>query len=238
VRTVVVYVHGLWLNGWESLLLRKRLSRDLSGSALAFRYSSVGAGLMENVLALRAFLGGVRADTLHLVGHSLGGLIILELFQSAATRVGGVERELSFPPGRIVLLGSPVRGSRAARKLSRIALGRRILGLTAHEALLAERDREWHGGREVGIIAGTLPLGFGRLLGSFDAPSDGTVLLAETYLAGATQHISLHTTHSGMVYSAEVARRTARFLRDGVFGPLSSAERGDRGRSNPDVVRR
>ncbi len=217
-RTVVVYVHGLWLNGWESVLLRQRLSRHLNCTALSFRYSSVGAGLTENARALRGFLAGVHTDVLHLVGHSLGGLVILESFESAAARAGDVEGQLSLPPGRIVLLGSPVRGSRAARNLSQGAFGRRILGLTAHEALLPERDRKWLGGREVGIIAGTVPLGLGRLLGPFDSPSDGTVLLAETYLAGATQHVSLRTTHTGMVYSAEVARRTARFLRDGVFG--------------------
>jgi pimeloyl-ACP methyl ester carboxylesterase len=218
VRTVVVYVHGLWLNGWESLLLRKRLSRDLNGSAQAFRYSSVGAGLVENALALRAFLGDVRADTLHLVGHSLGGLIILELFESAAARAGDAEGELSLPPGRIVLLGSPVQGSRAARNLVRLPFGRRILGVTAHEALLPERDRRWHGRREVGIIAGTVPMGAGRIVGPFDSPSDGTVLVAETHLPGAKQHISLRTTHTGLLCSPEVARRAASFLRDGVFG--------------------
>jgi len=218
VRTVVVYVHGLWLNGWESLLLRKRLSRDLNGSAQAFRYSSVGAGLAENALALRAFLGGVRADTLHLVGHSLGGLIILELFESAAARTGDGQGELSLPPGRIVLLGSPVRGSRAARNVARLPFGRRILGLTAHDALLPEADRRWPGGREVGIIAGTVPLGAGRIVGWFNLPSDGTVLVAETHLPGAKQHISLRTTHTGLLLSLEAARRTASFLRDGVFG--------------------
>jgi pimeloyl-ACP methyl ester carboxylesterase len=218
VRTVVVYVHGLWLNGWESLLLRTRLSRDLNGSAQAFRYSSVSAGLAENALALRAFLGGVRADTLHLVGHSLGGLIILELFESAAARAGDGEGELSLPPGRIVLLGSPVRGSRAARNLARLPFGRSILGVTAHEALLPESDRRWTGRREVGIIAGTVPMGAGRIVGRFDSPSDGTVLVAETHLRGAKQHISLRTTHTGLLLSLEVARRTASFLRDGVFG--------------------
>jgi pimeloyl-ACP methyl ester carboxylesterase len=218
VRTVVVYVHGLWLTGWESLLLRKRLARDLNGSAQAFRYSSVRAGLAENALALRAFLGGVRADTLHLVGHSLGGLIILELFERAAARAGDREGELSLPPGRIVLLGSPVRGSRAARNVARLPFGRRILGLTAYEALLLEGDRRWPGGREIGIIAGTMPMGAGRIVGRFDSPSDGTVLVAETHLPGAKQHISLRTTHTGLLYSREVARRTASFLRDGVFG--------------------
>jgi pimeloyl-ACP methyl ester carboxylesterase len=217
VRTVVVYVHGLWLTGWESLVLRKRLSQDLNGSAQAFRYSSVRAGLAENALALRAFLCGVRAETLHLVGHSLGGLIILELFESAAARAGDGEGELSLPPGRIVLLGSPVRGSRAARNVARLPFGPRILGLTAHEALLPEGDRRWSVGREVGIIAGTVPMGAGRIVGGFDSPSDGTVLVAETHLPGAKQHICLRTTHTGLLFSLEVARRTASFLRDGVF---------------------
>lgn len=214
-RTVIVYVHGLWLNGWESVLLRHRLSRHLNCTALSFRYSSVGAGLAENARALGVFLAGIETQTLHLVGHSLGGLVILDLFGNGAARTG--EATASLPPGRIVLLGSPVRGSRAARNLSRRPLGRRILGRTAHEALLPECERQWLGEREIGIIAGTVPMGFGRFMGSFDSPSDGTVLVAETQLVGAKQHLSLRTTHTGMVYSPKVARCVARFLRDGVF---------------------
>jgi pimeloyl-ACP methyl ester carboxylesterase len=216
VRAVVVYVHGLWLNGWESLLLRQRLSRQLNCTTLSFPYASVGAGLEENVRALAAFLGGLHADTLHLVGHSMGGAVILELFESSAARSAPIVVG-KLPPGRIVLLGSPVRGSRAARNLSRLPFGRRMLGLTAHEALLPERDRQWRGERELGIIAGTLPMGMGRFLGRFNSPSDGTVLVAETHIVGVKQHLALRTTHSGMVYSPEVARRVAKFLRDGSF---------------------
>jgi hypothetical protein len=127
-----------------------------------------------------------------------------------------------LPPGRIVLLGSPVRGSRAARNLSLRPFGRRILGLTAHEALLPQRERQWVGGRELGIIAGTLPVGFGRFMGPFDSPSDGTVLVNETYMVGAKQHVSLRTTHTGMVYSSKVARQVASFLRDGYFATQNS----------------
>ena len=214
-RTVVVYVHGLWLNGWESLLLRQRLSRQLHCTTLSFPYASIGAGLEENVRALAGFLGDLHADAVHLVGHSMGGLVILELFESRAARSVSVVGKL--PPGRIVLLGSPVRGSRAARNLSQLPFGRRMLGRTAHEALLPERDRQWRGERELGIIAGTVPAGFGRLMGSFEAPSDGTVLVEETHLPGAQQHISMRTTHSGMVYSAPVARQIASFLQDGRF---------------------
>ena len=214
-RTVVVYVHGLWLNGWESLLLRQRLSRQLNCTTLSFPYASLGAGLEENVRSLAGFLGGLNADTLHLVGHSMGGAVILEFFESSAARSAPVAGRL--PPGRIVLLGSPVRGSRAARNLSQLPFGRRMLGRTAHEALLPERDRRWRGERELGIIAGTVPVGFGRFMGPFDAPSDGTVLVEETHLPGAKQHLSMRTTHSGMVYSALVARQIASFLREGRF---------------------
>jgi pimeloyl-ACP methyl ester carboxylesterase len=218
--TVVVYVHGLWLNGWESLLLRQRLSRRLNCTTLAFRYTSLGAGLSDNVGGLAAFLGGLTADTLHLVGHSMGGSVVLEFFERSAARGANVAGKL--PPGRIVLLGSPVRGSRAARNLSQLPFGRRMLGRTAHEALLPERDRRWRGERELGVIAGTLPVGFGRLIGPFDAPSDGTVLVEETYLPGAKQHLSMRTTHSGMLYSALVARQVASFLRDGLFADENS----------------
>jgi pimeloyl-ACP methyl ester carboxylesterase len=214
VRTVVVYVHGLWFNGWESLLLRQRLSRQLSCGTLSFPYASLGVRLGENVRALAAFLAGLNADTVHLVGHSMGGAVILELFEAGAARSAVLGQ---LPPGRIVLLGSPVRGSRAARNLSQLPFGGRILGRTAHEALLPERHRRWCGARELGIIAGTSPVGFGRFLGSFDAPSDGTVLVEETHLPGAKQHLCMRTTHSGMVYSAAVARQVASFLREGRF---------------------
>ena len=50
-----------------------------------------------------------------------------------------------------------------------------------------------------------------------DAPNDGTVLVEETYLAGAKEHVTLRVSHSGMMLSAAVARKTAAFLRSGSF---------------------
>jgi pimeloyl-ACP methyl ester carboxylesterase len=215
--TLVVYVHGLWLNGWESLLLRRRLARQLNCTTRSFHYSSVTVGLHENARVLAAFLAPLRADRVHLVGHSMGGLVILELFESGLAAGEASARGAVLPPGRIVLLGAPVRGSLAARNLARRPVGRRLLGLTAQEVLLAERGRRWMGGRELGVIAGNLPVGLGRLTGPFASPSDGTVLVEETHLSGAKEHLILRTTHSGMMYSALVARQVASFLRDGRF---------------------
>jgi pimeloyl-ACP methyl ester carboxylesterase len=215
VSTLVVYVHGLWLNGWESVLLRKRLSRDLGSRTRSFPYPSVSADLAANARALGEFLRKERADTMHLVGHSLGGLVILELFNGMASDRSG--NGLTLPPGGIVLLGCPARGSRAARNLAQRPFGRYMLGLTGREALLASREPTWSGTRDLGVIAGNLPIGFGRLVGPFDEPNDGTVMVSETRIPGARQHLTIHTSHSALVYSGAVARHTAAFLRDGRF---------------------
>ena len=54
------------------------------------------------------------------------------------------------------------------------------------------------------------------LRGSGQGP-DGTVLVEETYLPGAKDHIVLSISHTGMLFSATVARQVACFLRDGRF---------------------
>jgi pimeloyl-ACP methyl ester carboxylesterase len=208
VSTVVVYVHGLWLPGQESFLLRRRLGRALAADTHSFVYSSVGASVDANAMTLYRYLLDIRAEIVHLVAHSLGGLVILKLFE-----FGGVEQ---LAPGRIVLLGAPVQGSWSARRLARSSLGRHMMG-DAAEALIATRPRRWDGARELGVIAGNRAMGIGRLLGPMGAPNDGTVLVGETALPGATQQLLLPVSHSEMPFSSRVARQTIAFLRDGRF---------------------
>jgi pimeloyl-ACP methyl ester carboxylesterase len=215
--TRVVYVHGLWLNGWESVLLRRRLSGQMGCETSAFSYSSVGAGPAANARALAEFLERMSADTLHLVAHSLGGLVVLDLFETVLSADGRLPSGRVLPPGRIVFLGSPVQGSRAAQHLARLPFGRSIMGLTANEVLVTPRARRWGGARALGVIAGSLPLGLGRLVGPLDGPNDGTVLVEETRLPGAAEHLTVRTSHSSLVYSATVARQAATFLRAGRF---------------------
>ncbi len=218
---LVVYVHGLWLNGWEAAWLRQRLSRELGCETRLFPYFSVTADLMANARALAGFLAQTRTDSLHLVGHSMGGALILEIFEREAAAGGPLAPGRPLPPGRIVLLGSPVRGSRAARRLARLPYGRKMLGSTAHELLLEPRERRWSGARDLGVIAGDIPFGLGRLAGPLDAPNDGTVLVEETRLPGAKAQLTLHATHSGLLFSTTVARQTAAFLRDGRFAEVT-----------------
>lgn len=209
--TVVVYVHGLWQSGAESIWLRRRLSQDLDADARAFSYPSVAADASANARALATYLTAIRADTLHLVGHSLGGLVILKLFNEEADAAG------RLPPGRIVLLGSPLRGSRTAQNLARLPFGRKIMGVGVGEELLVPRERRWNRARDLGIIVGDLGFGLGRLVGTLDGPSDGTVLVEETQLPGAADRVVLRVSHTGMLFSGHVAKQTAAFLSRGRF---------------------
>ncbi len=206
-KTIVVFIHGLWVNGAEGLVLRRRLARDLNAEERTFSYRSVTASLNDNAAAFGAFLASLHADALHVVGHSLGGVVTLKLFDNPP----------ALPPGRIVLLGSPVGGSRAAQNFAKIPFGARILGLSIRQAAQPAQVRGWRGARDLGIIAGTRPLGMGRLVTSFDGPSDGTVSVAETHLPGATDELAVPVNHTGLVFSGLVARQTAAFLRDGRF---------------------
>jgi pimeloyl-ACP methyl ester carboxylesterase len=209
VRTVVVYVHGLWLSGNEAGILLRRLARTLNAKTRAFSYASMTSSISDSAQALATFLREQRADTLHLVGHSLGGLVILKLFESA--------EGAQLPPGRIVLLGSPLNGSRAAQNLARMPFGRKIMGRGVREELLTERQRRWTGQRELGVIAGSVGIGLGRLVGVHGAPSDGTVFVEETRLPGILDHLVLRVSHTALPFSSTVARQTAAFLNDGSF---------------------
>jgi pimeloyl-ACP methyl ester carboxylesterase len=207
-RAAVIYVHGLWMSGAESIWLRRRLLRERGYRLQVFRYGSVRAPLTPILESLRDTIAAVDAPQVHLLGHSLGGLLIQRC----------LERYPMQQPGRVVFLGTPAAGSRAARRLARLKGGLRLLGAASAGQLLAQHPRRWDVGRELGIIAGTLPLGFGRLLLKFDEDNDGTVAVSETRLTGAAGFLGVPTTHSGLVWSARVAREAGSFLEYGSFG--------------------
>jgi hypothetical protein len=122
----------------------------------------------------------------------------------------------------VVLLGSPLQGSRAAQGLARWPIGKAMLGITMRDEFLPDvnaspMQRTWNGRRPVGVIAGSGGFGLGRLVASLDGDNDGTVLVAETQLPGAADHIVLPVTHTGMLFSGDVAKQSAEFLRNGKF---------------------
>jgi pimeloyl-ACP methyl ester carboxylesterase len=202
----VVLVHGLWVHGIAMELMRRRVVRG-GYRALAYSYPSVRLTLTENAARLARYLGELSASRLHLVGHSLGGLIVLRALELAP----------SLPPGRVVLCGTPFGESYAARRLGRWPGGRTALGRSLAEWLGPAQSRPAPG-RETGVIAGSSPFGLGRLVvPDLPRPSDGVVSVEETRLPGMRDHVVLPVSHSGMLISRAVARQICAFLRDGAF---------------------
>ena len=91
------------------------------------------------------------------------------------------------------------------------------MGQSVAEELLQRRERRWTHARELGIVAGSQPIGVGQLLAAFDEENDGTVAVSETRMPGAADHIVLPVSHLGMLVSARVARETGTFLTQGRF---------------------
>jgi hypothetical protein len=84
-------------------------------------------------------------------------------------------------------------------------------------ALLQQGVEGWQGGAEVGVVAGCVPHGLGALFAGFDGDHDGTVAIAETRLPGVSDHIVVHASHSGLLFSVEAAEQSIAFLRTGHF---------------------
>ncbi|HEX5160155.1 MAG TPA: hypothetical protein VFV88_00425, partial [Steroidobacteraceae bacterium] len=77
--------------------------------------------------------------------------------------------------------------------------------------------REWRCNRELGVIAGSRPLGLGRFFARFEEECDGTVGVSETKLPGHTAHVTLPVSHMGMLASSAVAEQVGEFLATGAF---------------------
>lgn len=207
----VVCLHGMWMPGSEMAYIKRQLETEHDFNCSLFSYPSVQATLDQNVELLAEHLGKDPRQDMHLVGHSLGGVLALRLLALYP----------DAPVARIVCLGSPLAGSRAASFLTQHEWGSMILGKTITAGVVNESANEWAAQvtnlADVGIIAGTVPLGLGRLVANFDGENDGTVAVSETRLPGARDHICLPVNHMGMVVSKEVADQTAAFLLRGEF---------------------
>ncbi|WP_018934704.1 alpha/beta fold hydrolase [Thioalkalivibrio sp. ALJ24] len=210
-RTTVVTLHGWHMTGVEMALLRRRL-RAAGYRVRAFRYPSRRAAPEEVARALAAWLETLPDDMVHLVGHSLGGVILRHLFT-----VAPVQR-----PGRVVMLGSPLQGSRVAARLASGRAGRWWLGRALDRGLLG--GSPVLRGRQVGMIAGTRGRFPGPLLAELPEPHDGLVAVEETRGPEVSRHLQAPVNHMGLILSDPVARAVAHFLEHGEFGPETTLD--------------
>lgn len=214
-------MHGLWLTGAESFLLRRRLGA-LGWRLHVLPYSSLTESPQRVARRGARYARLIARRTslpVHLVGHSLGGLIIYRMFEQGMLAPDEFGGDLC----RVVFLGTPSCGTASGRALGALRFGRQMLGVAGATELLDQRERRWTFPAQLGVIAGSSGHGLGRLLARLEAPHDGTVEVRETRLPGMTAHCVLPVSHTGMLVSPEVARQVATFLDSGRFAPPPGA---------------
>lgn len=200
----VVLVHGLWFRGWAM----ERMARQISKAGFRvriFSYPTTRQNLEHQAEALYSFACDSGNCLPNFVAHSMGGLITLHMLANHSESACG----------RIVLMGSPLKGSKVARQVSKWPAGHSLLGEA--EPTLVKGIQKWPPNREIGMIAGTRALGLGVLAGGRSGHGDGTVLAEESHHEELQDRIEIPSAHTSMLFSAVAADQAIRFLQKGHF---------------------
>ena len=199
----VFLIHGMGRTPVSMLILAWRLRRAgyrvrLHGYvAAAEPLESITARLRERV---EGRAGGGRY---HLIGHSLGNVVIRD----------GFRRGYPTGLGRVVMLAPPNRPSELAGRLR----GRRLFQGATGDSGQKLADPAFYAGlpvpsAEFGVLAGCRGHRFfgGR-------PNDGILAVEETRLDGMRDFAIVPHTHTFMMNGRDTFERCMRFLREGRF---------------------
>jgi pimeloyl-ACP methyl ester carboxylesterase len=204
-RETVLLIHGLWMNRFAMLYLARSIA--IRGfRARAIGYLSALRDFEQNASRIVRAIRAAPGDRVHLVAHSLGGLVALR----------ALERARDARVRRLVLLGSPIAGSAGGRQMAGSRWGALLLGRTK-SLWVATPPLDIPAGVEVGAIAGSRRFGLGRLVVTLPAPNDGVVTVEETCHPRLADHVTLPVGHSQMLVSKAVAQQAAHFLETGRF---------------------
>lgn len=202
-------VHGLWY-GVTAMWPLARYLQQHGYSVSRFGYASVGGDWEDNVAALVQHLAQYPDQhpdqRLHIVAHSLGGLLAV----AALAR----QDHASTSVTQLLMLGTPLRGSVSAQRLLRSGLTARMLGHSGQvlEQGLADLVPVVARHCRLVMIAGNKPFGLGRLLADFQGAHDGTVAVAETMHPALHEHLLLPVSHTGLLLSPAVLHRVVSSL--------------------------
>jgi hypothetical protein len=200
----LIILHGLGSGAWSMYILAARLGR-MGFDVEVLAYKSHGQSLSQMTDEIQAALPERFKGRFDIVAHSLGGLVAHEL----AKRLGATAIS------KVVMLGSPFLGTRAAGVMVRSRVARFIYGPIWSDLLPAVRRNldVRVDGVTMGMIAGVIP-------GTRFLPrgaSDGLIPLASTKGISFAQHITIPASHATLLISKTVAENVGSFLKYGHF---------------------
>ena len=208
----VALLHGLARSAGSMSELERKIARagfavvnidypSRRRTVAALAADAVGRGMKECLAR--------RAKRVHFVAHSLGGILVRHYMREKP----------AAPVGRVVMLAPPNQGSEMVDGLREVPgfagfFGPAALSLGAGAGSVPRRLGA--AAFELGIIAGDAD--YNPINGLWmEGPSDGTVTVASTTVAGMADHITLPATHSFIVYHDEAIEQAIHFLKTGRF---------------------
>ena len=206
----VVLLHGMGRTTFSMRLLAGRFERA-GFATYVFGYSAREESLEELTVRLQEFVeSNVTRPSYHLVGHSLGNIVIRNGFAQG------------YPTGlkRIVMIAPPNGPTDLAQVLKSYAVYRWWTGDSGQKLA----DEDFYASLpvpdvEFGIIAGDK----GQRL-SFDEPNDGVVRVANTKLDGMQDWALVHRTHTFIMTASDTFELSLRFIETGSFEAPTPAE--------------
>ncbi len=205
----VILLHGIVRSSKSIYKVADQLRAE-GFAAFPMEYPSTQISIPEAAEQLDSVIRHLEGvEELHLVGHSMGGLVIRAWF----------DRHSDPRVKRVVMLGTPNYGAELADYFKRNVLFRTIFGpagrqlVTDDSGLILKLPIP---PVEFAVIAGGRGDGKGwnPLIPGDD---DGTVTVQSVRLAGAADSSVIPVLHHALLGDVEVARQTARFLKTGAL---------------------
>lgn len=201
----VVLLHGFWMSRWVMWPLGQWLARR-GFHVEYFAYPTATMPITETASMLQQRLFSLHTARVHLIGHSLGGLVIRQLFQDFPQQRAGC----------VITLGTPHRGSEVVRRAVAQGWAGRVLG--ANRQVLADGfSTPWKHMNPLGSVAGRLPVGALGLIYGIERPHDGLISVAETRVEGSADHVVLPVSHLSALFSQDCYQQISHFLENRGF---------------------
>lgn len=213
-RRAVGLIHGLGRGPGSMTLMANRL--EAAGfRTFLMHYRSRHVVPAEAQADLVQQLDALSPGPCDLVGHSLGGVLALRIKIAQPDRIG-----------RVVQLGPPNLGSPMAAFFRDYRLVADLMGPALERLAAADMGLDHlppEVARDLGIIAGSAPIGPVSGFWGLAEPSDGMVPVSSALGIDHADALITRTVHGMLPLSMSAARQTAAFLRNGRFDTEKSA---------------
>lgn len=199
----VYLVHGLWGFSGEYIKIRHALKKEGFITEM-FNYNSVGKPLTESAKRLMNKIKKDKSDTISIVCHSMGGLVVRSMLQQA-------EFIPDFPPiYRMVMIAPPNKGAISANSLYEKRFYRLIMGVNLKHICTFPNS-----------LSQTLPvpqnIEIGTIAGNVNNDYDGEIKVEETKL-GVEKDFTIVKSHHILILQKKLTIIYAvNFLKNGKF---------------------